>query len=106
MAGENLYAEEKLYEAVHCLVTGPGPLRERLAAAAIYLIRLTAKNFPDRATAKVFEGIREDLTIFEAGPGDDGAIDATTKRLTDYDADRIANRIFELYEKIKDMNRD
>jgi hypothetical protein len=105
MSDETLYAEEKLYDAVHCLVTGPGPLRERLAAAAIHLIRLTAKNFPDRATAKVFEGIREDLTIIEAGPGDDGTIDATTKRLTDYDADRIASRIFELYGQIKDKNR-
>jgi hypothetical protein len=67
---------------------------------------LTTKFFPDRTTAKVFEGIREDLTIIDAGPGDDGSIDATTKRLSDYDADRIAMRIFDLYRKIKDMNRD
>ena len=44
------YAEEKLYQAVHCLVTGLGNINHRLAAAALYLIRLEANHFPDTET--------------------------------------------------------
>ena len=43
--------------------------------------------------------------MYEPGLGDDGKIDATTKRLSEYDMDRIANLILELYERIKEINR-
>jgi hypothetical protein len=74
----------------------------------MYLVRpsLTAAHFPNAKTTKQWEGIREDRTIFEPRLGDQGKIDATTKRLTDYDADRIANRIFDLYLQINGMNRE
>lgn len=106
MSDKALYAEEKLFQAMNSLVTSDAMLRKRLAAAALQLMPLNTTFFPDRDTAIAFEGIREDLTIMDAGPGDSGKIDATTKRLSDYDADRIAMRIFDLYLKIKDMNRD
>jgi len=80
-------------------------LNQRLAGAADYLTRLDHKHFPDLATSRKWQGIVEDLTVYEPGLGDDGKIDATTKRLSDYDMDRIANRIFELYEHIKGVNR-
>ena len=99
------YAEEKLYQAVHCLVTGIGMLNQRLAGAAHYLTRLNPEHFPDLATSRKLQGIVEDLTVYEPGLGDEGKIDATTKRLSDYDLDRIANRTLELYERIKDVNR-
>jgi hypothetical protein len=99
------YAEEKLYQAVHCLVTGIGMLNQRLAGAAHYLTRLNPEHFPDLVTSRKLQGIVEDLTVYEPGLGDEGKIDATTKRLSDYDMDRIANRILELYEHIKDVNR-
>ena len=99
------YAEEKLYQAMHCLVTGIGMLNQRLAGAADYLTRLDQKHFPDLPTSRKWQDIVEDLTVYDPGLGDEGKIDATTKRLSEYDMDRIANRILELYENIKGINR-
>ena len=50
------YAEEKLYQAVHCLVTGVGMLNQRLAGAADYLIRLDPNHFPDLAADEHQDG--------------------------------------------------
>ena len=69
----------------------------------MYLIRLSAADFSDRETARVWEGIREDLTINEPDPGE-GSIHTTTKRLMVYDAVQIAKRIIELYVRITRMN--
>jgi hypothetical protein len=101
------YAEKKLFEAVYCLATGMGPLRERLVGAAMYLVepQFSASHFPDVATAKVLEGLREDLTIFEADPGE-GKIHTTIKNLIDDDVVKIATRIIELYARISRMNRE
>jgi hypothetical protein len=50
------YAEEKLYQAVRCLVTGIGMLNQRLAGAAHYLTRLNPEHFPDLATSRKLQG--------------------------------------------------
>ena len=92
------YVQEKLYEATSCLVT-EGPLRKRLADAATILFRLEADDFPDGDNAKAFERIYHDLTHVEAVPGDEGNTDATTKRLSDEDARRIAIGILGLYHR-------
>jgi hypothetical protein len=42
--GDPLYAREKLGEAVDELVTGIGPLRDRLFEAALFLIRIDPDN--------------------------------------------------------------
>jgi hypothetical protein len=100
------YAEKKLFEAVYCLATGMGPLRERLVGAAECLIGpLSAAHFPNRETARVWEGLYEDLTIFEADPGE-GKIHTTIKNLIDSDLVTIAKRIIELYARISRMNRE
>jgi hypothetical protein len=69
------YAQEKFYQALTCLIS-EGPLRKRLAFAARYLIRLTPQHFANSEHLKAWEKIRDDLTWIEAGPGDDGIIDA------------------------------
>ena len=50
------YAQEKLYEAVLCLIS-EGPLRRRLAAAALYIIRLMPAHFYEQRT---FESLAAD----------------------------------------------
>jgi hypothetical protein len=52
--GDQLYALEKLVEAVQCLATGPGRVQERLAEAMTILIRISPEDVPPgRAAASV-----------------------------------------------------
>lgn len=95
------YPQEKFYQAMLCLVSD-GPLRQRLAGAAMYLRRLGwPEDFHgDEEAKRRWEQIIHDLTHVEAGPGDDGNIDATTKRLTDDEAKRIAGEILSVYHDL------
>src|SRR5690349_13318293 len=79
-----------LYQMVEGLV-GPAPLRERLAGVAGYLVPSISGKFEDDPVLKgKLLGIKERLT---KGPGDDGDIDATCKRLSDEDARSVAEDI-------------
>ena len=93
------YAQEKFYQALTCLIS-EGPLRKRLAYAAQYLIRLTPQHFANSDHLKAWERIRDKLTWVDAGRRDDGNIDATTKRMIDEDAKRIAMKILDLYQEL------
>jgi hypothetical protein len=94
------YAREKLWQAIHVLVTSESSLQERLASAAIYLIRLQAKDdFPEEYQA-AFEFIVDSLT-HEPAVGDEGKIQATTRKMTDIEARQVAERILSLYTQLK-----
>jgi len=99
------YADEKLMEAVYCLATGSGRIQERLAAAAMVLIRLTPDDFPEGDLRRIFEGVDDDLT-FEQPEGDEGSISATLKRTSDEDARAIAQRIVDLYHAVSRLTRE
>jgi hypothetical protein len=99
------YAQEKLYEAVLCLIS-EGPLRKRLAAAAIYIIRLMPGHFSNSKHLKAWEQVRDDLTWVVAETGDDGKIDATIKRMIDEDARKAAEAILSLYHNVSGGWRD
>jgi hypothetical protein len=82
-----------LHDMLNGLV-GDQPLRKRLADAAGYLIPRVYNKFEDDPVLKgKLLAIAERLTKAKAGPGDDGNIDATCKRLTDQEARSIAEAI-------------
>jgi hypothetical protein len=99
------YAQEKLYEATLCLISD-GPLRKRLAAAALYIIRLMPVHFANSEHLKAWQRIYDDIAWVEAGPGDDGNIDATIKRMIDDDVRSVADAIFALYHNVSGGWRD
>jgi hypothetical protein len=98
------YAEEKFYQALTCLIS-EGPLRGRLAYAAQYLVRLQPAHFKDAEHLKAWERIKEDLTWAEADHRGEGKISATTKRMIDHDAHRVATKILHLFQKLSSGKR-
>jgi hypothetical protein len=95
------YAQQKVYEAVVCLVSDR-PLRDRLAAAAQYLVVLTPKAFTgsDKKHLKAWEEIMEDLTWADADHRGEGKIHASIRRMLDDDARRVARDILDLFLKL------
>jgi hypothetical protein len=91
------YQKQMLLLMVQGLVSD-APLRQRLRDVAYYLGPRIAGKFDDPQPIKgKLEGIYRRLSHGEAGPGDDGNIDATTKRLTDEEAKSIASDIVSLF---------
>lgn len=41
------YAHEKLTNAVYCMVTGPGSIKDRLHDAFLEIVALSERDFPD-----------------------------------------------------------
>jgi hypothetical protein len=90
------YAQEKLFQALTCLVS-EGPLQKRLAAAAMYLIRIQPNQFENKEHLEAWERIKDDLTWVEPDYRGEGKIISTTKRMIEQDADRCARQILELF---------
>jgi hypothetical protein len=64
-------------------LTGEGLLRDRLAGVASYMAPRVLGRFDDEPILKEqMLDIYNRLSYVEAGPGDDGKINATVKRLT------------------------
>ena len=95
------YAHEKLSAAVYSLATGAGRVQERLADAALVLIRLKPDDFPDDGDLRrSFVGVMDDLTYEQPQQEGEGRISATLKVTSDYDASEIAKRILALYHAV------
>jgi hypothetical protein len=92
----NYLRNEVLYLMLRGLA-GEGSLRDRLAGVASYIYpRLMGKFEDDFILKEQMLDIYNRLSYIEAGPGDDGNIDATVKRLTDQEARSIADDIVSL----------
>jgi hypothetical protein len=91
----DLYALEKLAEAVDALVTGVGRVQERLLKAASCLVLVRPDEIPEDLR-RIFVGVKDDLH-FAVPQGSEGRILATLKITGDEDASVIARRILELY---------
>jgi hypothetical protein len=98
--GDQLYALEKLVEAVHCLATGPGRVQERLAEAMTFLIRVRPEDVPDELRRQLI-GIKDDLT-FDQPSGSESRLEATLGRLSNEDASAIAARVLDLRNRLWD----
>jgi hypothetical protein len=97
--------EQQLERAVSIMVEIDKPLRERLAEAMIYhLGYINPADLPTEAMRRTMTGIKEDLSIVPSPDGD--AIVATTRLLSDGDAQDIARRIFTLYIEVTSANRE
>ena len=97
---DDLYALEKLVEAVDALVTGAGGVREgRLFEAARFLIRIRPEDIPDSELRRTFTDIKRTLTS-EPAEGDEGLITATLRAKSEDEAGMIARLIFDLYREL------
>jgi hypothetical protein len=90
------YASEKLMQAIDSLATGTGRLQERLADAALFLIRLQPDDIPEGDLRRTFLGVMDELTFAQA-QGEEGSIAASLKITDDEDARAIAKRIVALF---------
>lgn len=86
------------------LATGVSSLQDRLADAALILIRLRPDDIPEGQLRRTFEGVMDDLSFAEA-QGQEGRIAATMKITNDEDARALAGRIFGLFIEMLDRGR-
>ena len=92
---DDLYALEKLVEAVDTLVAGAGRVHERSFEAAEIPIRIRPEEIPAGELRRTFIDIKNALTSVPA-VGDEGSITATLHAKSEDEAGTIARLIFEL----------
>jgi hypothetical protein len=93
------YAREKFWIAVHCLATSSSSIQARLErAAAGSLGRLKSEDLPEGLQTE-FAGLWRDLTKKKAC-GDEGTIAATTRQLSDEEAEQVARRVMSMYTRL------
>jgi hypothetical protein len=91
---------EKLWAAIYSMMSSSATLQDRLANTATGLIGLPAANdLPTEDRAKL-DAIIHDLTK-EPAVGNEGTIVATTRKMSDEEATRIAKQIMELYTHLR-----
>jgi hypothetical protein len=93
------YPREQCWRAVHTLVTGNGRIQERLQSAALCIHALRPRDFPE-SLCNEFEDLRRELTR-EKPIGDEGALAATIRNLSDQHAANFAERILSLYTHLR-----
>jgi hypothetical protein len=93
------YVNEKLWQAIHVLVTSESRLQQRLAGAAEYLIRLRPTEDLPEKPRKELEAILHSLTK-EPAETDEGTIQAATAKMTDQEARRVAEAVLSLYTQL------
>lgn len=98
------YTQEKLYQAVNCLISD-GSIQSRLSYAAEYLLRLQGGDpaFPEHRDLQ--ERLGKVLHDLASSPaiGDEGTIKATTRALSDEAGAKIAGEIFGLFCSATDL---
>ena len=87
-----------LWSAVYHLATSAAPIQERLDRAASELLYLRPEELPEDLREE-FEDLLRELTAQDDVVGEGNV--ATTRRLSDAQAERLARRIFDLYTEIR-----
>lgn len=100
--GSKRNLSEKLWQAIDTLATSDGILQERLSSAAISLagVYLPLESDLPKKYQEEFKSIIQDLTR-ETAKKDEGKIQATTRKMNDQEAERVARRILSLYIELK-----
>lgn len=95
----NEYTWEQLYGTVSSLVTTEATIKDRLCNACVSrLIRLQPEDFPEELRSEFKEIIYE---ITKVKPvNDEGNIKASVQAMSTEKAQKIAERIFSLYDNI------
>lgn len=94
---------KRVYEAVECLCTGKGDVRERLKTAAVYLVFLQEEEFPDHLRTDFAWIIQQSTRYKTEFPTHEGSIDATMKQISNVTGQKIAERIFRLYSDLQNI---
>lgn len=92
--------KERLYLATLSLVKGDGDVKDRLeSAASSHLVGLVRREFDDlpETAWQEYLAILDQLTSRPEKVKDEGKLHATIHELTDDEARRLAERIFNLY---------
>jgi predicted amidohydrolase YtcJ len=89
------YTREKFWQAIHMLATGSGSIQERLAFAADPLTRLHEPDDLPEEYRQEFDAVCRELRK------DGGDIVETTRKLTDEECRRVAERIVSLYTGLR-----
>jgi hypothetical protein len=89
---------ERLRLAVESLATGRGSLQDRLYYAFLHIYVFRVEDFPERLRDD-FIGICEEMTKIKADGGE-GYIKATCRVMSDEEAEKIAQKIFDLFTTI------
>ncbi len=86
----DLYALEKLVEAVDALATGTGPVRARLLEAFTFLHRIRPEDIPDGELRRIF--VDDVMKVFtsEHADGNEGQVVAQLHRMDDEAASTVA----------------
>lgn len=93
------YVWEKLYTAVHGLVTSEKSLQERLIDAYIYsVMRLNEDDFPENLKEE-YRQFHDDITKV-ASVGDEGTVRATVNAMGNSEASRMIEKILSMYDRI------
>jgi hypothetical protein len=90
------YIREKLCAAMSSLATTAAPLQRRLELAHDQLHRLRPDDFTDLEERELFGRIVMVLTSVEPH-GDEGSVAATTRAMSDTDAEQVARWIDDLH---------
>lgn len=93
------YTWEKMYNAINCLVVGPGRIQERLcnAAVAAHIVLRDPEQFPPdlrELRAKVYSA----LTAVEHPH--EGSFAASTRAMSDEEAMEIAEALLKIYFRV------
>lgn len=83
--------------AIECLAASAEPIQSRLDGAAIVTVSLNPKDFRVPAERARFSSIREQLTSQQDLAGDEGSFAASTSRLSDDQAIKLAKEIVSLF---------
>lgn len=94
------YGREKFYQAIDALAASAAPIQKRLVLAATFLIRLKPEEDLPETLHEEFHAVWHELTR-EQAVGNEGNLEATTRKLTDEDASKLAERIFGMYVELR-----
>jgi hypothetical protein len=89
---------ERLRLAVESLATGRGSLQDRLYYALLNIYVFRVEDFPVKIRDEFREIIEETTKVKPIG--DEGSIKATCRIMSDEEAEKIAQRIFDLFTTI------
>ena len=93
---------ERVYHAVHVLCIGTGDVRQRLVGAGMHLLFLRNEDFPE-SLRNDFISIKKDMTKYPAVLRMEGTLHATMRRIKRRTGQRIAEKIWKLYEDIQEL---
>ena len=105
-----LYTKEKLAVAVHALATGKGGIKARLKEAFMSFHVLSGEDFPEELKVEwnyIYEGLTKEEPICDAqGEITTGKMDNTLRKMDEETGVDIAERIYDLDDKLSDYILD